>query len=70
MIFRERGIKMCHYQKIREELGTINYTQTSVKIENPKVNLVEVYATKKKERRQTNDTAYLVIAYSLNEAFI
>ena len=52
MFHQDRGVRMCHYKKIREELGTINYNQTSVQIPNPKINLVEVYATEKKERKR------------------
>ena len=52
MFHQDRGVRMCHYKKIREELGTINYNQTSVQIQNPKINLAEVYATEKKERKK------------------
>ena len=68
MIYQERGIKMCQYQKIREELGTVNYNQTSVKISNPKVNLVEMYEIeKKKEKKEKKKQKKVVKKVSIDE---
>ena len=40
---------MCHYRKIREELGTINYNPISESIPNPKIDLVEMFRIEKKK---------------------
>ena len=57
MFHQDRGVRMCYYKKIRDELGTINYNPVTESIPNPKIDLVEMFQIekrkKKKEKKKT-----------------
>ena len=57
MFHQDRGVRMCYYKRIRDELGTINYNPISESIPNPKIDLVEIFANaKKKEKKRETKT--------------
>ena len=49
----DRGIVMCNYKKIREELGTMNYEyKEKVKLPNLDLNYDELYQIKKESKKK------------------
>jgi hypothetical protein len=52
-----KGIIMCNYKNIRKELGTVNYLQNETSLKNEKMNYIEIYKNKKKEKIKSNKPA-------------
>ena len=49
----DRGIIMCNYKKVREELGTIKYEpEEKVKIPDLNLNYDELYKTRKESKKK------------------